>query len=776
MQMVLTAEEKNEIWAKNGSRAPPLHAARGPLGQQYAESREDSQYGDSMWARRSSLDSVVTGAGEGLSIDLSNRNLSSEKIADFLRGPLVAALRGRLRELAGIHRTKAVHVDLSMNKLDSLAIDHLQSFFNVLSDDEFYLRSVKLCHNSIDDEGCMNLTRLILGQSVALQEIDVSHNMITYVGAVTLVAAFSQMRHLYPFAWRDVLVPCVVKLDHNRIAMPQDLMPTLESVGTCKVTYKITSSSTNSKWGVLRTPPGTHKTEIPMIILHLFMVQTARDSVSRSTIIECFTDMQQKLFKEERDSLGLITYSREAMLGRRQPRTKPEPGLKWAVSTRDNIDITMYYSLLQQLNELQRRFTQYASAGKKEHKVRELIASEMKRLPWKRVYVRDGKTTKFVEQVVCLWNGWKEIMEKSYRNDAPMAFREVFQLAIKVSEELMLPSVRKMSDTSDRRSDAMEQFRHRIYECNDASKLWLMLDFARDEKMYDVQQTIEKKLRKLSNEFEQGASWNVGAQEFVPRKKNMGPPQQVGRRTPPYTGEANGSQQLQQQQFYGNGIHNVKYHHQLRSKGRKVLESLGDSRSGHSKTSGDEESSKTYSDYTPNSHHDPALQWFMQRERMNSVNSYGIRPDSLDSGAHTWSAGGDWGVPGNIVNEPDMPSYIPDRGTLGFDEIPRPQDVPNPSNLGFTNKDRFMPKHVPLPRHPSEDAMWKQMAYDEAYGPRLAIFERLSTKVGQNLERFHHSRLPRDSLYAELRHRGDSKSYFTKPPTQTLCMDSLCLP
>jgi len=471
---------------------------------------------DSRWYRRPLGE--VTGTSEGSYIDLSNRHLSSDKISEFLSGPLVSSLCSRLRDLSIIHRSKVIHVDLSMNRLDSMCVEHLESFITPLRKEGFVLRSVKLCHNCITDEGCTTITRIMRDQNVALQEIDLSHNLITHVGVITIITALSQMRHLYPFMWRDNVIPLVIKLHHNRISGTQDLMPTLEKSCHCKVTYKITSSSSNSKWGVLRTPVRLRPEEIPMIILHLFMVQVARNPISPLAIVQCYNDAQALLVKKDRENLGSVSYSRSELLKNRLPRMAET--ISWGSSSEEYIEISMYYTLLQQCSEIHRRFTQYGTAGKKEHRVRELLVSEMKRLPWKKVFVRDSDVneSKQVEQLVSLWAGWKELLDKAYRNDSPPSYNEVFKLVLKLSEEMLLYT--SGSKSSRKKNDELcEQLRHRCYESNEPGELWRLLHIAREEKLMDAQLMIENKIRKLScynPDFMISGSWNVGSKEFLP--------------------------------------------------------------------------------------------------------------------------------------------------------------------------------------------------------------------------------------------------------------------
>lgn len=216
-----------------------------------------------------------------------------------------------------------------------------------------------------------------------------------------------------------------------------------------------------------------------MIVLHLFMVQNAQESVIRSTLVSTFHDVHKDIFNEERATFGdTITFSRKQLIAARGNLPQSWSYAKWGVMSEDAVEVSMYSILLQQLKDLQRRFVQYAGVGKKEHKIRELIASEMKRLPWRRSYLRDEHDGRVVEErVESLHSGWKRIMEDVQSGNFPESLREVLLAAQKLSQTLILPT------EEGRYADHLNnQLRARVAESYDVQQLWLLYDRARGAK------------------------------------------------------------------------------------------------------------------------------------------------------------------------------------------------------------------------------------------------------------------------------------------------------
>lgn len=159
-------------------------------------------------------DSVKLTRGNTLQIRLSSQGLTDEQmceVSDFL---------DKLLESAASKNVCANSIELSENAIGNKGII---AFADVLERHDVHVKCMKLYKNRIGDEGAFRLSDFIKNQVEPMEELHLSHNLLTGLALVSLCLAFHQHRYqAYPFRSRSMaFIPCWVRLEYNSIANPK---------------------------------------------------------------------------------------------------------------------------------------------------------------------------------------------------------------------------------------------------------------------------------------------------------------------------------------------------------------------------------------------------------------------------------------------------------------------------------------------------------------------------------------------------------------------------
>eukprot|EP00746_Dinoflagellata_sp_MGD_P086643 gnl/MRDRNA2_/MRDRNA2_34315_c0_seq1.p1 gnl/MRDRNA2_/MRDRNA2_34315_c0~~gnl/MRDRNA2_/MRDRNA2_34315_c0_seq1.p1 ORF type:complete len:712 (-),score=132.37 gnl/MRDRNA2_/MRDRNA2_34315_c0_seq1:157-2292(-) len=148
-----------------------------------------------------------------LHIRLGSRGVGDDQMSDLAKflGNLLKPAEGK-----NIYST----IDLSENAIGNKG---LVAIVNVLERYEVQVKCLKLYKNRIGDEGATRLAELIKVQVEPMEELHLSHNLLTGLTLVTLCLAFHRHKYqAYPYRGRqNVFLPCWVRLEYNYISNPR---------------------------------------------------------------------------------------------------------------------------------------------------------------------------------------------------------------------------------------------------------------------------------------------------------------------------------------------------------------------------------------------------------------------------------------------------------------------------------------------------------------------------------------------------------------------------
>lgn len=156
---------------------------------------------------------VALNSSNVLHIRLASRGLTDENMDD---------IAGHLDKILEPVKGKSVFanmIELSENQIGNKGLGALVT---VLQRHEVQVKCLKLYKNQIGDEGAFQLSELVKNQVEPIEELHLSHNLLTGLSLVSLCLAFHRHKYqAYPFRGRSMqFIPCWLRMEKNSIANP----------------------------------------------------------------------------------------------------------------------------------------------------------------------------------------------------------------------------------------------------------------------------------------------------------------------------------------------------------------------------------------------------------------------------------------------------------------------------------------------------------------------------------------------------------------------------
>lgn len=171
---------------------------------------------------------VKLNSARWLSMKLGASGLNDEKMLDL------ANFTDELLKPEAEGKPVWATVDLSDNAISSRGLAALLSVFERY---EVQVKCLKLYKNQIGDDGGLCLVELIKKQREPLEELHLSHNLLTGHTMVSLCLAIHRNQwQSYPFRGKkQFFIPCWVRMEYNNIANPSMCMNLLRQEANMKI-------------------------------------------------------------------------------------------------------------------------------------------------------------------------------------------------------------------------------------------------------------------------------------------------------------------------------------------------------------------------------------------------------------------------------------------------------------------------------------------------------------------------------------------------------------
>eukprot|EP00919_Chromeraceae_sp_WS-2016_P022274 GHVR01052957.1.p1 GENE.GHVR01052957.1~~GHVR01052957.1.p1 ORF type:complete len:257 (+),score=89.21 GHVR01052957.1:43-813(+) len=122
-----------------------------------------------------------------------------------------------------------INIDISQNHIQSTGFNIIMEAINDLASICF-LKQLKAYKNDITDDGLKQLNILFSRQKIAVEEVHLSHNFLSYKGAHSLLKSISYTKDdkgvcVYP---RNGKIPLWLRLEHNSIENVDELIHDFE--------------------------------------------------------------------------------------------------------------------------------------------------------------------------------------------------------------------------------------------------------------------------------------------------------------------------------------------------------------------------------------------------------------------------------------------------------------------------------------------------------------------------------------------------------------------
>lgn len=171
-----------------------------------------------------------SGGTSWLQVRLSSKGLGDDQMVSL--GRFLDTMLGSSSGQSGSSGEVCANVELAENQIGSTG---LAAVLDALQRHSVNCKCLKVYKNKITDEGGARLAQMVSRQPSSVEELHLSHNMLTGKSLIALCMALGKHEG-YPLLGRNrVYIPCWLRMEYNHIARPQDAVDLLRRDGEVPV-------------------------------------------------------------------------------------------------------------------------------------------------------------------------------------------------------------------------------------------------------------------------------------------------------------------------------------------------------------------------------------------------------------------------------------------------------------------------------------------------------------------------------------------------------------